>query len=1042
MKTLCCRALVFACALGLGATTAWSQPAAAKYLSAEELLRSSRPAAELLPTRSLTQVDLVEAYLPAEADIRMEDEARALDGLAPRFAIAQPVWITPDTDGEWEKLPNGLMLWRLRIGSPGALSINLGFGRYWMPQQARLLVYAADKTNLIRPFTSADNADHGQLWTPVIKGDEIVVELAIAPEQMKELILELTAINPGYRPFGERPSGLRSGACNVDVACPESAGWETEVASVAVISTGGSTFCTGFMVNNVRQDLTPLFMTADHCGISSSNAASLVTYWNYENSTCRPPDSPASGGAGDGVLTQFNTGSTFLAGYGDSDFTLVQLTAQPNPTWEVAYAGWDATGADATSATAVHHPNTDEKRISFEYAPTTTTDYLGTTVPGDGTHVRVEDWDVGTTEPGSSGSPLFNQDHRVIGQLHGGYAACGNDDADWYGKFSVSWDRAGSSPSNRLRDHLDPDNTGTLVVDGISGAGLTVVPGDDVVHFGVVGGPFTNDTVVYTLSNPSPDPVDYQVSLTSSVGILINGDKFPITGTLPASGGQTTVTATLGPDVSFLGAGIYTETILFEDLTNVRSTSRLHTIEIGQTQIAVTPETALYSSGEVGGPFPGTVDYTVTSERPTPVSVEVTADAPWIALNGGTSPLTLNFNTTGESAVVSVSIDASAAAALPAGIYAGAVTFTNLAGGAGSTTRDVTLEAGRIAYPASDVPQPITDNNTITSVISVPNSVCIADVDVDLDVSHTYIGDLTIDLQAPDGTTLRLHNRNGGTTEDIVTTYDEDGGTLPDGPGTLGDFNFRDSAGNWTLTIEDHANQDTGALNAWTLRIAAYGGACPELIMVHSETFDSDPGWSLEGQWAFGQPTGNGGDSGDPDPTSGYTGTNVIGYNLNGDYANDMPATEYATSTPFDCQGITATSVRFRRWLGVESSSYDHVSIQVSNDQSDWVTVWENPGSSISDGEWTLTTFDISDVADNAPTVYLRWGLGTTDGSVRYCGWNIDDVEIWGVLPPPPNWSECMTGPQAGPYLDGCEDKDMDADGDVDLRDFAMMQQL
>ena len=181
---------------------------------------------------------------------------------------------------------------------------------------------------------------------------------------------------------------------------PEGDDWQYPISSVAVISTGGTTFCTGFMVNNVEYDGTPYFMTANHCNIDSGNAASLVTYWNYENSTCRPPGSPESGGPGDGTLDQFNTGSTFRAAGGDSDFTLVEMDNEPDPAWEVGYAGWDARDQATDEAIAIHHPSTDEKRISFENDPTSITDYLSASPDPSQTHIRVEDWDVGTTEPG------------------------------------------------------------------------------------------------------------------------------------------------------------------------------------------------------------------------------------------------------------------------------------------------------------------------------------------------------------------------------------------------------------------------------------------------------------------------------------------------------------------------------------------------------------------------------------------------------------------------------------------------------------------
>ncbi len=139
----------------------------------------------------------------------------------------------------------------------------------------------------------------------------------------------------------------------------------------------------------------------------------------------------------------------------------MKLNSQPKPEWNVNYAGWDATAAIGTSAVAIHHPNVDEKSISFENDPTALSSYGGTTSPGDSTHVWVKDWDKGTTEPGSSGSPLFDSNHRVIGQLHGGGAACGNDLPDYYGRFHTSYKEA------NFAKWLDAANTGKLVTDTI-----------------------------------------------------------------------------------------------------------------------------------------------------------------------------------------------------------------------------------------------------------------------------------------------------------------------------------------------------------------------------------------------------------------------------------------------------------------------------------------------------------------------------------------------------------------------------------------------
>ena len=160
-------------------------------------------------------------------------------------------------------------------------------------------------------------------------------------------------------------------------------------------------------------------------------------------------------------------------------------------------------------------------------------------------------------------------------------------------------------------------------------------------------------------------------------------------------------------------------------------------------------------------------------------------------------------------------------------------------------------------------------------------------------------------------------------------------------------------------------------------------------------SLDSDPGWSATGNWAFGQPSGGGGEHGNPDPTGGHTGNNVLGYNLGGDYPNDMPQ-QHLTSGAIDCSDLSLVSLKFWRHLNVEEPSYDHAYVRVSNDGSSWTTVWEN-GGEITDNAWTEVEYDISSVADGQPAVYLRWTMGTTDGSYRFSGWNIDDIEIFGL---------------------------------------------
>jgi hypothetical protein len=169
----------------------------------------------------------------------------------------------------------------------------------------------------------------------------------------------------------------------------------------------------------------------------------------------------------------------------------------------------------------------------------------------------------------------------------------------------------------------------------------------------------------------------------------------------------------------------------------------------------------------------------------------------------------------------------------------------------------------------------------------------------------------------------------------------------------------------------------------------------PGWTKFYEETLDTDPAWTTEGLWEWGRPTGSGGAEGSPDPTAGFTGDNVYGYNLEGDYEINLTETNL-TSTAIDCTGWYNVQLTFQRWLGVETSEYDHAVVQVSSNGTDWTTVWQNPEDEMADAEWTKMEIDISTVADNQPTVYLRWVMGSTDDSWQFCGWNIDDIQLHG----------------------------------------------
>lgn len=163
------------------------------------------------------------------------------------------------------------------------------------------------------------------------------------------------------------------------------------------------------------------------------------------------------------------------------------------------------------------------------------------------------------------------------------------------------------------------------------------------------------------------------------------------------------------------------------------------------------------------------------------------------------------------------------------------------------------------------------------------------------------------------------------------------------------------------------------------------------------DDFEQDLGWTVSGgQWQRGSPTGGGGAYGGPDPVGGYNSPNCYGYNLAGDYANNIP--EYHLTSPaIDCSNLSGVKIRFMRWLGVEQPRYDHAWVRVSNDGLSWTTVWQNTAE-VADEAWSQQEYDISEVADGQTAVYVRFTMGMTDVSWTFCGWNIDNVEVIGNI--------------------------------------------
>ncbi|NVO03248.1 MAG: PKD domain-containing protein, partial [Bacteroidetes bacterium] len=374
-----------------------------------------------------------------------------------RFGENIAVNLNLGNSGTWDIMPNGDKLWRLGINAPGAISINLIFDHYNLPADAKLFIYAPNKSEIIGAFTDFNNRADGAFATTLMHGDSIILEYFEPSNASFPGEVSINNVTHGYRNGFEYAKNFGgSGTCQNNVACPISSGWTNEVNSACMLVSGGSGFCSGSLVNNTSNDGTPYILTANHC---YSNPSTWVFWFNWQSPTCTNPGSSPT----------YNSisGATLKAQNVASDFCLVQMSSTPPAAYNVYYAGWNNNATAATSTTCIHHPAGDIKKFSTAGAATSVAAYNA----GNG---NAECWNVswtsGCTEGGSSGSPLFDQNHLIVGQLYGGPSACGaaaSSMNDYYGKFSISWN-TGTTAATRLKDWLDPTNTGATTLPGFN----------------------------------------------------------------------------------------------------------------------------------------------------------------------------------------------------------------------------------------------------------------------------------------------------------------------------------------------------------------------------------------------------------------------------------------------------------------------------------------------------------------------------------------------------------------------------------------------
>jgi len=403
-----------------------------------------------------------------KALLQEDEKARMLEDDTPkpfRFGYAIDVDIDIKKAGVLTRLPDGGKLWMLKIQSADAYSINLIYNRFRLSEGSKFFIYNEDKTMVLGAFTpEVSNNPSDRFSTDLVQGNTIVLEY-YEPESADDGVINISKVIHGYvNTFGRGASR----ECNVDVNCPLGNDWENEKKAVALILVNNNTsWCTGCLVNNTREDMTPYFLTANHClyrGGGLEDPSTWLFRFKYWSVECN------SDAIYNGWLT-IEGGATLRANYAPTDFALLELNKRPSLNYNMYYAGWDRTDMFAQKATGIHHPVGDVMKISYVANANNIA-----AVPYEDPWIS-DHWGVlfsqGTVEIGSSGSPLFNQDHRIIGQLHGAPSCeyghqfdctCGLPEGS-YGRFDLSWE-GGGTRSTRLKDWLDPLNTGVEVLDG------------------------------------------------------------------------------------------------------------------------------------------------------------------------------------------------------------------------------------------------------------------------------------------------------------------------------------------------------------------------------------------------------------------------------------------------------------------------------------------------------------------------------------------------------------------------------------------------
>ncbi len=422
----------------------------------QSFLAGKMPALRMLPTLDIASALSEDSRTPGQN----------------RFAAPVSTDVSLENAGSWHTLPNGDRVWLCALRSPGALGLSLIFETFKLPPGAKFYAYGANE-QVLGAYTTQSCLPSGKFLIGVLKGETAYLELyepAAVQGQSQvstkrvDVSYDAHAMN-GAEDFGE------SLPCNVNINCPTGTNWQAQkkgIARILMVFSNGEGWCSGTLIANTSNTFEPYFLTAHHCQLLASNPDyGLWRFdFDYESADC---SNPAIEPVPRSVL-----GSERIANRTETDFMLLKLNPIPL-NFDIYFNGWNRDNnltMVPPNTTYIHHPWGDIKKISVDTnnviihpSALNWSGIFGISPPN--SHWK-SITDIGTFESGSSGSPLLDANKRIVGQLHGGSTVLNQPckvTGAYFGRFNLSWDQ-GTTPETRLKEWLDPTNTGAITQNG------------------------------------------------------------------------------------------------------------------------------------------------------------------------------------------------------------------------------------------------------------------------------------------------------------------------------------------------------------------------------------------------------------------------------------------------------------------------------------------------------------------------------------------------------------------------------------------------